>query len=81
MADPKKTWGGRFRGPTDARMERFSTSVNFDRRLWRQDIRVSMAHVRMLARQGILDKAEAKQLVRGLEQVARAGKPRTRPRA
>ena len=50
-------------------MERFSTSVNFDHRLWRQDIRASMAHVRMLARQGILDKAEAKQLVRGLEQV------------
>ncbi len=41
-------------------MERFSTSVNFDHRLWRQDIRASMAHVRMLARQGILDKAEAK---------------------
>ena len=52
-------------------MERFSSSVNFDRRLWRQDIRVSIAHVRMLARQGIIDKAEAKQLVRGLEQVGR----------
>ncbi len=52
-------------------MERFSTSVHFDRKLWRQDLRVSGAHVRMLARQGILDKAEAEQLVRGLEQVGR----------
>ncbi len=55
----------------DSRMQRFSASVHFDQRLWRQDIRVSIAHVRMLARQGILDQAEAEQLVRGLEQVGR----------
>ena len=52
-------------------MERFSASVHFDQRLWRQDIRGSIAHARMLARQGILEKEEAEQLIQGLEQVGR----------
>jgi len=67
----QKTWGGRFRDATDARMERFSASIEFDQRLWRQDLRGSIAHAGMLAKQGILASAEAERLVQGLEQVSR----------
>ncbi len=66
-----KTWGGRFAKGTAPELERFSTSVHFDRKLWRQDVRASMAHARMLGRQGILSADEAGTLVSGLEQVAR----------
>jgi argininosuccinate lyase len=51
-------------------MERFSASVHFDRELWREDVRGSIAHARMLGSQGILSKDEAEALVRGLEQIA-----------
>jgi argininosuccinate lyase len=75
MADPKtskkKTWGGRFQKATDPLLERFSSSVHFDQRLWRQDIRASIAHARMLGRQDILDKADVLRLVDGLEQIGR----------
>ncbi len=71
MAEPKqKTWGGRFQKLLDPLLERFSASVHFDRRLWRQDIRGSIAHVRMLGRQGILDKDDARRLIGALEQVS-----------
>ena len=67
---PEKSWGGRFAGRTSAQMERFSASVHFDRELWREDVRGSIAHARMLGSQGIIPKAEAESLVRGLEQIA-----------
>ena len=44
-----KPWGGVFSGATDPRVERFTQSVSFDRRLAEQDIRGSIAHARMLA--------------------------------
>jgi argininosuccinate lyase len=66
-----KTWGGRFAKGTAPEMERFSSSVHFDRKLWRQDVRGSIAHARMLGQQGILSKEEAETLVHGLEQIAR----------
>jgi argininosuccinate lyase len=66
----KKTWGGRFAKPTDPRMERFSASVHADGRLWAQDVRGSVAHARMLARQGIITPAEGEQLVKGLSLIA-----------
>jgi argininosuccinate lyase len=55
----KKTWGGRFKEQTDEALERFNASIAFDRRLYAQDIEGSKAHCRMLAKQGILTKAEA----------------------
>jgi argininosuccinate lyase len=55
----------------DPLLERVSSSLHFDRRLWKQDVRGSIAHARMLARQGVVTKEEGEQLVRGLEQVAR----------
>ena len=62
-----KPWGGRFEGATDKSVEDFTTSLSFDRRLARQDIAGSMAHARMLARQGIIKKKEADAIVAGLK--------------
>jgi argininosuccinate lyase len=71
MGEPtkKKPWGGRFEKQTDPRVEQFSSSVHVDRRLWRQDIRASLAHARMLVRQEILTQTEGEQLEAGLRQV------------
>jgi argininosuccinate lyase len=66
-----KPWGGRFRKPTDPRLEAFSASVHFDSRLWRQDLRASVAHARMLGEQGILEPAEVDALLAGLERIER----------
>jgi argininosuccinate lyase len=73
MADSEtaKTWGGRFGKPTAPELERFSASIHFDRELWREDVRGSIAHARMLGREGIIPPQEAAQLVDGLERVAR----------
>lgn len=65
----KKTWGGRFRTKTDEALERFNASLSFDRRLYTQDIEGSKAHGRMLARQGILSRAEASKILRGLDEI------------
>ncbi len=67
MAD--KPWGGRFREQTLRAVERFTASIDVDRRLYRHDIRGSAAHARMLASVGVLTPEEAETLVRGLEQV------------
>lgn len=64
-----KPWGGRFQEKTAAEVEDFTTSLHFDRRLYRQDIAGSMAHARMLAKQGILMEIEADAIVRGLEEI------------
>jgi argininosuccinate lyase len=66
---PQKTWGGRFEGGTDRRVEEFTESVSFDRRLYRHDIRASTAHARMLAEVGLLTAAEAEQIARALEAI------------
>ncbi|NCA69142.1 MAG: argininosuccinate lyase [Sphingobacteriia bacterium] len=65
----EKPWAGRFNAPTDAFVEAFTASVDFDRRLYRYDIQGSIAHATMLARQGILSEAERDAIVAGLEQV------------
>ena len=67
----EKPWGGRFREETLKVVERFTASIGFDRRLYRQDIRGSIAHARMLASVGVIEPGEADTLVRGLEQVLR----------
>ena len=51
-------WGGRFVGGTDKLAFAFNASIGFDRRLFYQDIEGSIAHVTMLAKQGILTEAE-----------------------
>jgi argininosuccinate lyase len=65
----KKTWGGRFSGATDDRVEAFTESISFDRRLYRHDIQASQAHARMLAEVGLLTAAEAEQIVAGLDEI------------
>ena len=50
----QKTWGGRFSGETDNRVEAFTESISFDRRLYRHDVIASQAHARMLAHVGLL---------------------------
>lgn len=64
-----KIWGGRFQKSTDRLVEDFHSSISFDRRLYRYDIRGSQAHARMLARQGIISQEEAELIVRGLEEI------------
>ncbi len=68
MSD-KKLWSGRFNEPTDAFVEAFTASVEFDRRLYKYDIQGSIAHATMLARQGILTRQECDLIVSGLENI------------
>jgi len=63
----EKLWAGRFTQPTDAFVEEFTASINFDRRMYRYDILGSVTHARMLARQGIITEAESGTIVKGLE--------------
>jgi len=72
MKDQKpasKPWAGRFNEPTDAFVEAFTASVDFDKRLYHYDIQGSVAHATMLARQGILTEDERNAIVVGLERV------------
>ncbi len=66
----QKTWGGRFSGDTDRRVEAFTESISLDRRLYRQDIRASKAHARMLAEVGLLSTTEAEQIALTLDAIA-----------
>jgi argininosuccinate lyase len=65
----QKTWGGRFSGDTDRRVEAFTESISFDRRLYRHDIRASQAHARMLGEVGLLTPAEAEQIAQALDEI------------
>ena len=62
-------WGGRFTKATDRQVYDFNASINFDKRLYKQDIRGSIAHVRMLSKQGILTAREEELLLNGLMQI------------
>ena len=63
------SWGGRFSEPTDAFVARYTASVMFDQRMYRQDIQGSIAHAKMLAKVGVLTDAERDDILRGLEEV------------
>ena len=64
-----KPWGGRFSEDTDKAVEAFTASLHFDRRLYRYDIEGSIAHARMLARQGIVKKNESRAIIAGLKEI------------
>jgi len=66
---PEKPWSGRFNEPTDAFVEAFTASVDFDQRLYRYDIQGSIAHATMLAKADILTTAERDEIISGLEAV------------
>ncbi len=61
-----KLWGGRFSGETNELVERFNASIDFDRRLYREDIAGSIAHAHMLAAQGIISAEDSAAIERGL---------------
>ncbi|MBQ8857766.1 MAG: argininosuccinate lyase [Lachnospiraceae bacterium] len=60
-------WGGRFTKETDQLVYNFNASISFDKKFYRQDMEGSMAHVKMLAKQGILTEDERDQILKGLE--------------
>jgi argininosuccinate lyase len=64
-----KPWSGRFGGKTDRRVEDFTQSISFDRRLFKQDIQGSTAHANMLAKVGLLTANECQQIVRTLSEI------------
>ena len=64
-----RMWGGRFEEPTDAFVARFTSSVDVDKRLYRQDIAGSQAHARMLHAIGVLKAAERDAIVAGLSDI------------
>ena len=59
-------WGGRFTKETDQLVYNFNASITFDKRFYKQDIKGSLAHVAMLAKQGILTEEEKEQITDGL---------------
>ncbi|EXI79516.1 MAG: Argininosuccinate lyase 1 [Candidatus Accumulibacter appositus] len=65
------TWAGRFSEPMSDLVTRYTASVDFDRRMWRQDIRASIAHATMLAKQEIISAEDLADIERGMAQVVR----------
>lgn len=66
-----KFWGGRFKEETNALVDRFNASIDFDRRLYEQDIKGSMAHCRMLGEKGILSQEETSRILEALAEIKR----------
>ena len=64
-----KLWGGRFTEATDAFVEAFTASVDFDQRLAQHDIQGSIAHAKMLAKIGILNQTELDDILKGLDNI------------
>jgi len=62
-------WGGRFTEATDQFVAEFTASINFDRRMYRQDIQGSIAHATMLSEVGVISDSECQTIVSGLESV------------
>jgi argininosuccinate lyase len=67
----EKPWSGVFDEATDRRVEKFTESVSFDRRLYAHDIQGSIAHAHMLSKVGVLSDDERQQIVTGLEAIGR----------
>ena len=64
-----KLWGGRFQKNTDKKVDDFNSSIRFDQRMYRQDIRGSIAHAKMLGKQDIIPAADAEKIIAGLEEI------------
>ena len=65
----KKLWGGRFLEATRSSVEKFTSSIHFDRRLYRQDIQGSIAHCQTLCRANIVSQKERDKIVKGLSEI------------
>src|SRR4030043_1507513 len=66
----KKPWAGRFREKTSKIVESFTESISFDHRLWRYDVKGSIAHAKMLGKQGIIPKEDSEKIINGLRDIA-----------
>ncbi|HLE24806.1 MAG TPA: argininosuccinate lyase [Thermodesulfobacteriota bacterium] len=66
---PKKPWGGRFKKVTHKLVDKYTSSIDFDKRLYGEDIEGSIAHAKMLGKQGIISKQESQQIVKALEEI------------
>ena len=64
-----KLWAGRFQKETDTLVNDFNASINFDARLYQQDITGSIAHATMLGEQGIIPVEEARKIIAGLQAI------------
>lgn len=64
-----KLWGGRFSEATDKFVQRFTASVQFDKRLYQYDIDGSIAHAKMLGKVQVLSEDEVEQIIAGLEAI------------
>ena len=62
-------WGGRFTKETDQLVYQFNASISFDKKFYRQDMEGSIAHVKMLGKQGILTQQETKDLVAAIKEI------------
>ncbi|CAO1626565.1 unnamed protein product [Sympodiomycopsis kandeliae] len=73
----KKLWGGRFSGSVDPLMHAYNESLSYDKRMWAQDIRGSIAYANAQVKTGILTESERDEIIKGLSQVGdewKAGK-------
>lgn len=64
-----KLWGGRFSAQTDEMVDDFNSSIRFDKRLYKQDIKGSIAHAKMLEKQGIITSCELEKIIFGLNKI------------
>ncbi len=65
----EKMWAGRTSGKVDAIADDFNSSIRFDKRMYKQDIKGSMAHAAMLAAKGIISADESEELIAGLDDI------------
>ncbi len=70
MSSKNSSWGGRFTESTDEFVQKFTASVDFDQRFYREDIEGSKAHSLMLQKIGLLTKQEVKEIHQGLDEIA-----------
>ena len=64
-----KLWGGRFQKNTDKKVDDFNSSIRFDSRMYKQDIKGSIAHAKMLGKQGIIPAEDSEKIVNGLRDI------------
>ena len=62
-------WGGRFETKPSKVMEKINSSISFDKRLYKEDIIASVAHAKMLVKQGIISNADGKKIISGLNKI------------
>jgi argininosuccinate lyase len=71
MTDSKTPWSGRFEKTPGRFLQEFGASLPVDKRMWAEDIRGSIAHARMLAKQGVISEADADAIETGLSEIYR----------